>query len=113
MVRPIRVGHRDGPHQSCSGAGSQVENWDIRAFVDAKANSMQLKFGMHPSNQKEVWTCKAGGVVVTETMSVAVFSEIKSLAMPANTGVSKEVNLTHADGDRREWISVTVVEGTD
>lgn len=110
VVRPIKVGHVDGPHQSCSGTASQTEDWQLRMSVDAKTQSIRLLFGYVTSDESGTGGGRNCGEA--KELHVALFGELKQVVMPASSGARKEVS--HASISKtREWLTVTVLESPD
>ena len=110
VVRPIKVGHVDGPHQSCSGTASQTEDWQLRASMNAKTQSIRLLFGYVTSDESGTGGGRNCGEA--KELHIALFGELKQVVMPASSGARKEVS--HASISKtREWLTVTVLESPD
>ena len=112
VVRPMKVGHVDGPHQSCSGTASQTEDWQLRAFVNANTQSMRLLLGYTTSDERGTWGGRNCGEA--RELNVVVLSELEDVVMPTQSGARKEVSLTSMGRKKtREWLIVTVVDGAE
>lgn len=112
VVRPMVVRHVTPSFWRCSGSGSETEHWLVTARVDPNAESMDVQFGYVTSKEKAAWTCRApNGMTTTDDLYVDLPGSLESVHMSTKTGTKKNVNVRNFEF--LEWVSVTVVEGTE
>lgn len=112
VVRPMVVRHVTPSFWRCSGSGSETEHWLVTARVDPNAESMNVQFGYVTSNEKAAWTCRApNGMTTADDLYVDLPGSLESVHMSPKTGTQKDVSVRNFEF--LEWVSVTVVEGTE